>query len=158
MKISRIIGLSLLCFLTSCSMLKFGKKDEVKSGAPSDRSPGGRSIPIGEIVFVNDKVGFVLVRSGRSLRLKEGAELEARQGATPTAILDYSPERKKGFMTADILRGTPNVGDNVFVREMALPDVTPQQELMKKRLDAMAQAKKNASKKDGRKWFIFKRK
>jgi len=132
-----------LLLFSSCSTFKKNKEAEEK---PADRSPGGRSIPIGQVVLVNDSADFVLVKTGNSIRFKEGAELESRQGMTTTAILDFSPERKKGFMTADILQGQPQVGDWVYLKQPALPNADARQKYMEQRVEAQKSTQKSAGK------------
>ena len=140
--------LAAMLLLSSCAL--FGDRKKDPETAP-ERSPGGVSVPIGEIAYVNSDAGFVLVRTGKTIQLKQGTELEARLGMTPTAILDASPERKRGFVTADIVQGAPQLGDSVFVRVTPQPDLEQRQAAMRQRAEAIGQAQKSATIERGRK-------
>ena len=77
----------------------------------------------GTIQLVQDPYGFVLIKSSSSPPPK-GAELSVhRRGESkPVAELKVSPEKKTGFVVADILSGQPRKGDVVMWN---LPDMAP---------------------------------
>jgi hypothetical protein len=150
-----IFLLAALILLPSCSTSKNSKPDE-QSQKPDDSSPGGRSVPLGQIAYVNDGTSFVLIRTGNTIKLQNDTELEARQGLMPTAILNYSPEYKRGFMTADILQGNPTIGDIVYVKSTQAVDSEAQKEFFKQRADATQSFIKNIQKKKARR-RLFKK-
>ena len=78
------------------------------------KAPAPRVINIGQVAVVNEERRFVLIDLESSLYIPApGVALQTLQGATQTARLKVSPERKRPFIAADILDGEPKVGDRV---------------------------------------------
>lgn len=82
------------------------------------RKPAAKPAPpqprlVGTVSLVNEELGFVLVDAteipgpGTALKAftEEGAE---------SAVLVVSPEQKRPFIIADIIKGLPHSGDRVF--------------------------------------------
>ncbi|MEA3188266.1 MAG: hypothetical protein QOD99_2096 [Chthoniobacter sp.] len=69
---------------------------------------------VGSIALVNEQLGFVLVDVGSLYTPAVGAALKSFSGSEETAVLTVSIERKRPFITADIVKGTPHRGDTVF--------------------------------------------
>jgi hypothetical protein len=69
---------------------------------------------VGTVTLVNDALRFVLVDVGTLYVPEPGAALKCFAGGQETAVLAVSPERKRPFITADIVKGTPHPGDQVF--------------------------------------------
>lgn len=99
-------------FLSGCVTLpgKKGKEKESKPAAEKSKPPVMK-IPVGTIHHVDAAGGFVLIRSSRLLQIEPDTLITVfgNQGET-TATLKVSPARKGQFLTADILSGTPLVG------------------------------------------------
>lgn len=99
-------------FLSGCVTLPGKKGKEKESTAAAVKSqPPAMKIPVGTIHHVDAEGGFVLIRSSRLLQIEPDTLITVfgNQGET-TATLKVSPARKGQFLTADILSGTPLVG------------------------------------------------
>ncbi len=74
---------------------------------------------VGEVVYVDDAGGYVLVRARSGLALPPGQEL---LGQKSSARLKITPERKNVFVAADIVSGTPEKDEPVLaVKSNAKP-------------------------------------
>lgn len=69
---------------------------------------------VGTVAFVNQPSGFVLVDVGTTYQPESGKALKCYSGGQETAVLATTPERKIPFISADIVKGTPGQGDQVF--------------------------------------------
>ena len=69
---------------------------------------------VGTVAFVNTSGGFVLVDVGTFYAPGPGKALKCYSGGQETAVLATTPERKIPFISADIVKGTPNQGDQVY--------------------------------------------
>jgi hypothetical protein len=72
---------------------------------------------IGEICLVQESLEFALIKSSK-LKPRKGTILHvmSEDGINSKAKLSVSPERRPGFIVADILAGEPNLGDLVFFK------------------------------------------
>lgn len=69
---------------------------------------------IGEVALVDEEQKFILIDLASNLYVPPpGAALRAINSQGETAHLRTSPERKRPFVAADIVDGTPAVGDQV---------------------------------------------
>lgn len=69
---------------------------------------------IGSVAFVNESLGFVLVDVGSLSSPAAGQALKVFRDGTETAVLNVSPERRRPFVSADIVQGEPQRGDEVY--------------------------------------------
>lgn len=69
---------------------------------------------VGTVALVNQESGFVLVDVGTSYVPGPGKTLKCLLGGKETAELKTTPEQKIPFISADIMKGTPAKGDQVF--------------------------------------------
>lgn len=69
---------------------------------------------VGTIVTVNDSNRFVLIDAGPLYPASPGEALKSFQNGQETGVLTVSPERRSSFIIADIVKGTPHQGDQVF--------------------------------------------
>jgi hypothetical protein len=69
---------------------------------------------VGTVAFVDRSTGFALVDVGTLYVPQPGLALKSFSGGVETAVLTVSPERKMPFISADIVRGEPHQGDQVF--------------------------------------------
>lgn len=129
-----------------------GKKD-----SRAEIGAAGAQVPLGEVSYVDERSRFVLVRTGRTIRLKTGAALEARRQQERVAELSYSPENRRGFLVADILRGNPALGDLVMIHSSEIVDMAAARESAEARQAAYENTVKEMSKERGRK-RLFRRK
>jgi len=101
---------------TGCRSLRDGDgaAEAAASEAPSMK------VPVGTVQLSQAGSGFVLIRTTRSLSLDPGTKLVAvnAQGVE-TAWLEASEARQGSFLSADILGGTPSVGDQVLMEHQA---------------------------------------
>jgi hypothetical protein len=122
-----------------------------KKEAQPEIGPAGAQVPLGEVSYVEANARFVLVRTGRTIKLKTGAALEARRNQERVAELSYSPEYRQGFLVADILRGNPAIGDLVMIHSSEILDLAAAQQKAAARETAYKEAVENQSKARGRK-------
>lgn len=69
---------------------------------------------VGTVAHVDAQLGFVLVDVGSLYTPAPGAAMKCFADGEETAVLAVSPERKRPFISADIVKGTPHRGDQVF--------------------------------------------
>ena len=69
---------------------------------------------VGTIKLVNDDGHFVLIDSGTSPGPLPGAVLKCRAASGETGELKAGEVRRRPFAIADVVKGTPQVGDQVF--------------------------------------------
>ena len=116
-------GMLIFTLLQGCVVNEnFGKREE----KPSDLVNGEKKKPdnnsedkyfIGEICLVQESLEFVLIKSSK-LKPRKGTVLHVMSagGVNSKAKLSVSPERRTGFISADILDGDPSLGDWVFFK------------------------------------------
>jgi len=84
---------------------------------PQPKTPAADSAPspqrIGTVAMVNEDLHFVLVDVGSLYVPAAGTALKSFSGGAETGILAVDPEKQRPFIVADIIRGTPKVGDQV---------------------------------------------
>jgi len=87
-----------------------------KSAKVPETPPLTHQLPIGSVHLVHEDARFLLIRSSRTTTVAPDAELLTYDsGGRPTGKLKLSPERKSGFLAADIVEGRPKTGDRVVV-------------------------------------------
>lgn len=69
---------------------------------------------IGTVALVNEAMRFVLVDVGSNYAAAPGSTLKCIANRQESAVLTVSPERKSPFIIADIVKGDPHPGDQVF--------------------------------------------
>ncbi len=106
----RCAGLFLLATSTALAVTSCGR-------LPTDLAKPAVTAPVyvGEVTTVNRKANFVLIRlGGTATAPAAGTELTAISASAESVQLKVSAERKRPFVTADILRGTPKPGERVY--------------------------------------------
>jgi hypothetical protein len=92
--------------ISGCALLRrHPKKKPEKPAAP---------LLVGTITLVNDDGHFVLIDSGMSPSPAPGAVLKCRTAGGESGELKAGAIRKRPFAIADVVKGTPHVGDQVF--------------------------------------------
>ncbi len=110
--------------LPSCK----GGKLRSRGGSAAEIGEIGQGAPTrvlgGTIRLVRDSLGFVLIKSAGSGDPPMGSILAVHRSGDrePVAELRLSPEKKMGFIVADIVSGKPEVGDTVL---WSMPDAPP---------------------------------
>ena len=69
---------------------------------------------VGTITLVNEDGHFVLIDSGMSPGPMPGAVLKSRTSAGASGDVKAGDVRRRPFAIADVVKGTPRVGDQVF--------------------------------------------
>lgn len=69
---------------------------------------------VGTVAYVNETAGFALVDVGSLYTPTPGKALKCFGEGQETAVLAVSPEHKRPFISADIVKGMPRQGDQVF--------------------------------------------
>jgi hypothetical protein len=108
-----VLSVSLLATGVGCGVLRrrAAAKDD---GFVEDMRHGRR--PMGQVVVVDAEKGFVLVQSPLATVTPADSTLvvKARDTAATTGKLKVTPERKKNRIAADIVEGSPKIGEVVF--------------------------------------------
>lgn len=68
---------------------------------------------VGTVAVVNDRSRFVLLDVGSLYAPAAGVTLKCYAGEAETGELVVSPEKKRPFIAADVVKGEPRVGDRV---------------------------------------------
>jgi hypothetical protein len=81
----------------------------------NNSAPQPQKYPVGSVHLVQTDRKFVLIRTGSRLMevSPDGELMTYDQAGRPTGKLKLSPERKSGFLAADIVEGAPKTGDRV---------------------------------------------
>jgi hypothetical protein len=86
------------------------------AGCAKDQPPSGPTPPrrIGAVAAVNTATRFVVIDVGTLFSPPAGATLKTYRARTETSTLTVTPERKRPFIVADIVKGDPEKGDLVY--------------------------------------------
>ncbi len=101
-----LIALLVLLPLSGCALFRHRQKE----GAAAPARPR----LIGSISYVNEAMGFVLVDTGSLYLPGPGKALKVLRQGEEAAILIVTPERKRPFVSADVVKGEPRTGDDVY--------------------------------------------
>lgn len=71
---------------------------------------------IGVVEMVNPDQKFVLIRTRGKLLVNPGVEIYAMDGTGGQSKLKVSPEKKQDFLIADVVDGTPHIGNVVLFK------------------------------------------
>jgi hypothetical protein len=117
---SAILAFGVVICLPACMGLGLGRGDE-QEPAPEIAAPGKvdlaeKRVFLGNVSLVNERSQFVLIKTPVNQRLQAGMPLESFRDGQLSGELLFSPEQSYGFMTADVSRGAPAVGDEVYLR------------------------------------------
>ena len=69
---------------------------------------------VGVVSMVNTDGQFVLVESNQSTNLNAGTALKCFRDGAETGVVAVGTERRGHYVTADIVKGEPQRGDQVF--------------------------------------------
>ncbi len=109
MSFRRIMAVCGVLLLTGCASMRHKQKP------PADIPPAAVTGPqrVGRVALVNEDLGFVLVDVGSLYTPQAGLALKSFRDGIETGVLAVSPEKERPFIVADIVKGTPEVGDDV---------------------------------------------
>ena len=93
--------------ISGCSLLRPHPKK-------ANRAQVAKPLFVGTITLVNEDGHFVLIDSGMSPGPLPGAVLKCRTTAGESGELKAGDVRRRPFAIADVVKGTPRVGDQVF--------------------------------------------
>ena len=102
-----VFALLLAAQISGCALLR----PRPKKAPPA---PVAKPLFVGTITLVNDGGHFVLIDSGMSPGPLPGAVLKCRAPAGESGELKAGEVRRRPFAIADVVKGTPRVGDRVF--------------------------------------------
>ncbi len=102
-----VFALLLATQISGCGLLFHGRKK-------TPRAPAAKPLLVGTIMLVNEDGHFVLIDSGMSPGPLPGAVLKSRTAAGESGELKAGDVRRRPFAIADVVKGTPRVGDQVF--------------------------------------------
>ena len=96
-------------FAPGCAIVRH--HPQPKAAAATESAPAPQRV--GTVAMVNEDLHFVLVDVGSLYAPAAGTALKSFSGGAETGILAVDPEKQRPFIVADIIRGTPRVGDQV---------------------------------------------
>ena len=97
----------LLTQFSGCALLPKGKPAKRATAVP-------QPLLVGTITLVNTEQNFVLIDSTNSPGPLPDAVLKTRGPDGAVAELKSGPVRRRPFTIADVVKGVPKVGDEVF--------------------------------------------
>lgn len=90
------------------------KSEQEAAAASKIAEPRPESASIGSVHMVDHRHDFLLIRSSRNASIEYDTPLISQSpNGQQSAELKLSPERKGAFLVADIIKGSPSVGDLV---------------------------------------------
>jgi hypothetical protein len=107
--------LALVVGLSGCSLFKgtHGNKPGRQKEKPGATAPASPRL-VGTVTVVNSDDGFVLVDFGMQPTVAPGTKLTTRTDGTESGELLVGDVHKRPFVIADIVKGSPQKGDQVF--------------------------------------------
>ncbi len=102
-----VFTLLLAAQISGCTLLR----PRPKKPKPA---PVAKPLLVGTITLVNEDGHFVLIDSGASPGPMPGAVLKSRTPDGESGELKVGDVRRRPFAIADVVKGTPQVGDQVF--------------------------------------------
>ena len=102
-----LLAVLLAAQVSGCALLRSRPKKAV-------RATPARPLLVGTVRLVNDDGHFVLIDSGLSPGPLPGAVLICRAASGETGEVKAGEIRRRPFAIADVVKGTPQVGDQVF--------------------------------------------
>jgi hypothetical protein len=102
--------------MPGCKLLPWGRKPKKEATAKEMR--------VGRVELVNEDGHFVLVETSLTQPPAEGTTLRAYTGGIVSAELKVTGVRRKPFLVADLVSGTPTKGD-VVVQDTPKPTPPP---------------------------------
>ncbi len=105
--IPRLFALLLVTHLAGCALLRPRPKKTA-------RDTSAKPLLVGTIRLVNEDGHFALIDSGMSPSPLPGAMLKTRAASGDTGELKAGEIRRRPFAIADVVKGAPHVGDQVF--------------------------------------------
>ena len=111
------LGLCLLAALISgCALWRRPLSVEKKAEAEKIAAARRPLQLVGKIAIVNGKEGFVLIDTGSYAVPVAGARLRGYTGPVESSELRAGDVQRRPFVVADVVSGTPQQGDEVFLR------------------------------------------
>ncbi len=122
MRFRLVIALCCCALLGACSRVRFpwtkppAARPEIVSFPPANTSDGTKREPrlAGRVAMVNPSGNFVLLECDTWSAPATGTALKCLRYGAETAILTVSKERRGSFVVADIVKGSPQRGDEAF--------------------------------------------
>jgi hypothetical protein len=116
MRFQHAMAVGVLLSLTGCALIPHKAKHAADT--PPVQPPPVAVVAIapqrvGRVAMVNTELGFVLVDVGSLYTPAAGTALKSFRAGTETGVLAVSPEKQRPFIVGDIVKGTPQVGDDV---------------------------------------------
>jgi len=107
----RFILLLTLTFIAGCAWGPSGRKQrKAQEAAQKESAPH----LVGTITLVNETERFVLIDNGSQPPPPTGAALKSFTGGSESGVLSVGSVRRRPFVIADIVKGQPKKGDEVF--------------------------------------------
>ena len=115
MMCARLILMFSAAALCGCSLFKPAPPKATIIRLPKTQ-PAENSVPklVGVVSMVNPEGQFVLVESNQSAALESGTALKCIRDGVESAVIAVGKERRRPYVTADIVKGDPQRGDQVF--------------------------------------------
>ena len=97
-----------------CGLLRGWRKRKPPADAEAVAQARRPLQRMGVVTLVNEADGFVLIDSGSQPTPAVGARLQSYTARVVSGQLKASVVRRRPFVVADIVEGTPRVGDEIF--------------------------------------------
>ena len=104
-----VFALLLLAPLSGCALLR-GRKSAKRAAPAAPPAP----LLVGTVTLVNEEQHFVIIDSTNSPSPLPDLALKTRGSSGETGELKAGAIRRRPFAIADVVKGTPQVGDQVF--------------------------------------------
>jgi hypothetical protein len=111
-----LLSALLLLGAAACHRTPSAPKPVILGFPKLNTSNGSKGVPrmVGKISMVNESGKFVLVESDAWNAPAEGTALRCMRDGKETGVVNVGKERRSSFVTADIVTGHPQRGDEVF--------------------------------------------
>jgi hypothetical protein len=109
-----ILALLLVALATGgCSHFARHKRPADEAAPTGPEQPPAPAF-IGKVALVNEELKFALIETTLTDFPLPGTALKCMRNGQEAAIVTVSPERKRPFVSADIVKGSPQQGDEVY--------------------------------------------
>ena len=105
-----ISSLVALLMLSGCATFSHKKH----APEPPDEAAAIRPTFVGTVTLVNEELRFVLIESTPLFSPEPGQALKCLSNGTESGIVAVSAEKHRPFFSADIVKGDPHKGDEVY--------------------------------------------
>ena len=104
----------IVCFLALLALSGCAHLFHKKKPAANSEEPQIHPTFVGTVTLVNENLKFVLIEGSPFYLPEPGQALKCLSNGQETGIVTVSAERNRPFFSADIVKGDPQKGDEVY--------------------------------------------